>query len=54
MMIPLHAMVHASFNGSSRDECLDTSWFMSLEDARPLPAGWNSQDMRPARLPLHV
>ena len=23
-----------SFNGSFRDECLNTNWFMSLEDAR--------------------
>ena len=29
-----------SFNGSLRDECLDTSWFMSLDDARDKVETW--------------
>jgi transposase InsO family protein len=29
-----------SFNGSFRDECLNTSWFMSLEDARRIIEDW--------------
>ncbi len=29
-----------SFNGSLRDECLDTSWFMSLDDARNKIETW--------------
>ena len=29
-----------SFNGSSRDECLNTSWFKSLEDARRIVEEW--------------
>jgi putative transposase len=29
-----------SFNGSFRDECLNTSWFMSLEDARRIVEEW--------------
>ena len=29
-----------SFNGSFRDECLNTNWFMSLEDARDKIARW--------------
>src|ERR1039457_405722 len=29
-----------SFNGSFRDECLNTSWFMSLEDARRIIEEW--------------
>jgi len=29
-----------SFNGSLRDECLDTSWFMSLDDARTKIETW--------------
>jgi len=29
-----------SFNGSFRDECLNTSWFMSLEDARRTVEEW--------------
>lgn len=29
-----------SFNGSFRDECLNTSWFSSLEDARRIIEAW--------------
>lgn len=29
-----------SFNGSFRDECLNSHWFMSLEDARDKIEGW--------------
>ncbi|WP_442952013.1 IS3 family transposase [Orrella sp. JC864] len=29
-----------SFNGSLRDECLNTTWFMSLEDARQKLENW--------------
>ena len=29
-----------SFNGSLRDECLNTSWFMSLDDARDKIETW--------------
>lgn len=29
-----------SFNGSLRDECLNTNWFMSLEDARQKLENW--------------
>lgn len=29
-----------SFNGSFRDECLNTNWFMSLEDARDKIERW--------------
>jgi putative transposase len=29
-----------SFNGSFRDECLNTSWFLSLEDASEKIANW--------------
>jgi putative transposase len=29
-----------SFNGSFRDECLNTSWFMSLKDARRIIEDW--------------
>jgi hypothetical protein len=29
-----------SFNGSFRDECLNTSWFTSLEDARRIVEEW--------------
>jgi putative transposase len=29
-----------SFNGRLRDECLDTHWFLSLEDARSKIEGW--------------
>jgi putative transposase len=29
-----------SFNGSFRDECLNTNWFMSLEDAREKIESW--------------
>lgn len=29
-----------SFNGSFRDECLNTHWFLSLEDARQKIESW--------------
>ena len=29
-----------SFNGHFRDECLDTHWFLSLEDARTKIEAW--------------
>ena len=29
-----------SFNGSLRDECLNTNWFMSLEDAKKKIETW--------------
>ena len=29
-----------SFNGSLRDECLNTHWFLSLEDAREKIESW--------------
>jgi putative transposase len=31
-----------SFNGSFRDECLNTNWFMSLEDAREKIERWKT------------
>ena len=31
-----------SFNGSFRDECLNTNWFMSLEDASEKIARWKN------------
>ena len=31
-----------SFNGSFRDECLNTNWFMSLEDARDKIERWET------------
>lgn len=38
-----------SFNGSSRDKCLNTTWFMSLEDARQKLENWR-QDYNLFRL----
>jgi putative transposase len=32
-----------SFNGSFRDECLNTNWFMSLEDARQKINMWKNE-----------
>jgi len=29
-----------SFNGSLRDECLNTNWFLSIEDARDKLEAW--------------
>jgi len=29
-----------SFNGSLRDECLNTNWFLSIEDARSKLEAW--------------
>jgi len=31
-----------SFNGSLREECLNTNWFMSLEDAKEKLVGWRN------------
>ena len=38
-----------SFNGSFRDECLNTNWFLSLEDAREKIEEWRRDynDWRP-------
>jgi len=36
---PAHAFIE-SFNGSFRDECLNTNWFMSLDDARKKIETW--------------
>ena len=40
-----------SFNGSFRDECLNTNWFLSLEDARDKIEEWRRDynDWRPHR-----
>jgi len=32
-----------SFNGSFRDECLNTNWFLSLEDALEKIEGWRME-----------
>ena len=31
-----------SFNGSFRDECLNTNWFMSLDDAKEKINRWKN------------
>ena len=38
-----------SFNGSFRDECLNTNWFMSLEDAKDKIERWKNDynELRP-------
>jgi len=38
-----------SFNGSFRDECLNSHWFLSLEDAREKIEAWRDEynDFRP-------
>ena len=38
-----------SFNGSFRDECLNTHWFLSLDDAREKIESWRQEynDFRP-------
>jgi putative transposase len=43
-----NAMIE-SFNGSFRDECLNTNWFLSLDDARGKIEAWRSEysDFRP-------
>ena len=43
-----NAMIE-SFNGSLRDECLNTNWFLSLDDARGKIEAWRSEynDFRP-------
>jgi len=32
-----------SFNGSFRDECLNTNWFLSIEDAREKISEWKKE-----------
>jgi len=32
-----------SFNGSFRDECLNTNWFLSLEDAHQKIENWRQE-----------
>jgi putative transposase len=32
-----------SFNGSFRDECLNTNWFLSMEDAREKISEWKEE-----------
>ena len=32
-----------SFNGSFRDECLNTNWFLSLEDAQDKITHWKTE-----------
>ncbi len=46
--MPDNAFV-VSFNGRLRDECLDTHWFLSLEDARAKIEEWrqNYNESRP-------
>lgn len=36
-----------SFNGSLRDECQNTNWFMSLDDAREKVERWKNDCNRP-------
>jgi len=38
-----------SFTGSSRDECLNVNWFLSLEDAKMKVKAWRKDynDFRP-------
>ncbi len=46
-----------SFNGSFRDECLNTHWFLSLEDAREKIENWRQDynvSVRPPHLPLDL
>jgi putative transposase len=45
-----------SFNGSFRDECLNVSWFMSLEDAREKIERWRMDynEYRPHSGPTHL
>ena len=45
-----------SFNGRLRDECLDTHWFLSLEDARTkIEAWWRDYNAsRPHSAPGHL
>jgi len=38
--IPTDNAYIESFNGSFRDECLNTHWFLSLEDAREKIETW--------------
>ena len=35
-----------SFNGRLRDECLNTHWFLSLEDARAKIEAWRATTTR--------
>ena len=41
-----------SFNGTFRNECLNTHWFMNLKEARQLIAVWREEytDSRPHRV----
>ena len=39
---PTDNAIIESFNGSFRDECLNTNWFMSLEDARRKIEAWRT------------
>ena len=32
-----------SFNGSFRDECLNTNWFLALDDARQKVEAWRKE-----------
>lgn len=45
-----------SFNGSFRDECLNTHWFLSLEDAREKIESWRQEynDFRPHSAPGNI
>jgi putative transposase len=46
---PIDNALAESFNGSFRDECLNTNWFLSLEDAREKIEVWRRDynDWRP-------
>ncbi len=36
----MHSLHYESFNGSFRDECLNTHWFLSLNDVREKIETW--------------
>ena len=40
---PVDNAIAESFNGSFRDECLNTNWFLSLEDAREKIEVWRKE-----------
>ena len=46
---PVDNALAESFNGSFRDECLNTNWFLSLEDAKEKIEAWRQDynDWRP-------
>ena len=46
---PIDNALAESFNGSLRDECLNTNWFLSLEDAKEKIEAWRQDynDWRP-------